>query len=173
MRSARGAHAVDELFTLPRVRCPIPEVFAPVLAKFSQIMPQSQFPNARGTRINGADKENGRAGETGTPCQRARRNCGARCKLQSHAGKIPARARGVFSAHLARHSSSRAATILVRIGNGICDKPTPQDGVRIRSEATAEVKRNERRGGFDSGGGRAAAPVPSSGGTLDEGEEPF
>ena len=39
--------------------------------------------------------------------------------------------------------------------------------------ATAEVKRNERRGGFDSGGGRAAAPVPSSGGTLDEGEEPF
>ena len=39
--------------------------------------------------------------------------------------------------------------------------------------ATAEVKHNERRGGFDSGGGRAAAPVPSSGGTLDEGEEPF
>src|SRR6516164_6595778 len=46
-----------------------------------------------------------------------------------------------FQRNLARHSSSRAATILVRIGNGICDKPTPQDGVRIRSEATAEVKR--------------------------------
>ena len=91
-------------------------------------MPQSQFPNARGTRINGADKENGRAGETGTPCQRTRRNCGARCKLQSHAGKISARARGVFSAYLARHSSSRAATILVRIGNGICEKPTPRWG---------------------------------------------
>ena len=43
--------------------------------------------------------------------------------------------------------------------------------------ATAEVKRNERRGGFDSGGGgtRAAAPVASGGGggTVDEGEEPF
>jgi len=46
--------------------------------------------------------------------------------------------------------------------------------------ATAEVKRNERRGGFDSGsgsaggGGRAAAPVASGGGgTPDEGEEPF
>jgi single-strand DNA-binding protein len=46
--------------------------------------------------------------------------------------------------------------------------------------ATAEVKRNERRGGFDSGsgsgsgGGKAAAPVASGGGgTVDEGEEPF
>ncbi len=44
--------------------------------------------------------------------------------------------------------------------------------------ATAEVKRNERRGGFDSGssggGARAAAPVASGGGgTPDEGEEPF
>ncbi len=47
--------------------------------------------------------------------------------------------------------------------------------------ATAEVKRNERRGGFDSpgggggGGGGAQAPAPAerTGAELGEGEEPF
>jgi single-strand DNA-binding protein len=39
--------------------------------------------------------------------------------------------------------------------------------------ATAEVKRNERRGSFDSGGARAAAPAAKPSGEADEMEEPF
>jgi len=41
--------------------------------------------------------------------------------------------------------------------------------------ATAEVRRNERKGGFDGGGGggRAPAPAAPAGGAADESEEPF
>jgi single-strand DNA-binding protein len=39
--------------------------------------------------------------------------------------------------------------------------------------ATAEVKRNERRGSFESGGARAAAPASKPAGETDEMEEPF
>src|ERR1700704_1847956 len=69
--------------------------------------------------------ENGHDAETGTFGAGARSDRGARRDLQSHAGKIPARARGVFSAHLAKYRRGRGTeTILVLIvhrampGNG-------------------------------------------------------
>src|SRR6266478_795801 len=69
--------------------------------------------NARRTRINGVEEKNGHDGKTGTPHARPRGDQSAHCALQSDAGKIPARARGVFSTYLAKHSPGETATVLV------------------------------------------------------------